>query len=191
MRRRLVLKGALTLGAAVAFPSYAQMTEPLKRGIRVPSGEDRFRKHAPIGASRVIDFKVSGRDTGGRWCSIDAAWHGTGGPPLHVHHDQEEWFYVIEGDYVFQIGDEKFRLTTGDCALAPRQIPHAFVHVREQPARILTVFQPAGDIENFFREYGKLTGATPDQARQFYKSHGLDLLGPPLDVAAMLAYFES
>jgi hypothetical protein len=50
---------------------------------------------------------------------------------------------------------------------------------------ILAVFQPADDIESFFREYGELTGATPEYARQFYKSHGLDLLGPPLDVAAI------
>jgi hypothetical protein len=59
----------------------------------------------------------------------------------------------------------------------------AFVHVREQPAKILTVFQPAGDIESFFRDYGKLT-ATPEQARQFYKSHGMDVRGSLLPASA-------
>lgn len=191
MKRRSILAGAAALGAA-ALSSYAQVeSENLRRGIRVAAGEDRFGKHSPLGGSRVIDFKVSGKDTNGRWCSIDAAWQGTGGPPLHVHHYQEEWFYVIEGDYVFQIGDERFRLKSGDCALAPRQVPHAFVHVREQPAKIVTVFQPAGEIESFFREYGKLGDATTEEAQQFYKSHGMDLLGPPLDIEAMLKFFQS
>ena len=92
---------------------------------------------------------------------------------------------------MFQIGDEKFRLKSGDSLLAPRQIPHAFVHLRDEPGKIVTICQPAGQIEDFFHQSSKLVNPTPEQSQQLYKSHGMELLGPPLDVAAMLKFFES
>lgn len=189
MERRSILTGAVSLSVAT-LARYAQADTPT-RGIRVAAGQDRFGEHSPLGVSRAIDFKVSGKDTASRWCSIDASWQGTGGPPLHLHHYQEEWFYVVEGDYVFQIGDEKFRVAAGDCVLAPRQVPHAFVHVRDERGKIVTVFQPAGEIERFFREYGKLRDASAEQAQRIYRAHGMELLGPPLNVSAMLQFFQS
>ncbi len=113
-----------------------------------------------------------------------------GGPSLHVHHQQEEWFYVVEGDYVFQIGEEKFRLAAGDSVLAPREVPHAFAHVRDERGKRVSVFQPAGEIEAFFREYGKLGDGSGEQTQALYRSHDMQLLGPPLNVAEMLQFFQ-
>lgn len=189
MKRRSILTGTAALGAAAALSPYAE-PDTLKRGIRVAAGQDRFGEHSPLGGSRAIDCKVSAKDTNGAWSSFESLWQAKGGPPLHLHHHQEEWFYVIEGDYVFQIGDEKFRLTSGDCVLAPRQVPHSFVHVRDQRGKLLSVFQPAGDMEAFFREYGKLANASPEQAQRVYRTHGLELLGAPMDAAAMLQFFR-
>ena len=90
-----------------------------KRVIRVQQGEDRFNERIPIGGKSSIDRKVSGKDTGGSWSMFEAHWSLKGGPPLHVHQGEDEWFYVMEGDYVVQVGDEKFMLTPGDSLLAP------------------------------------------------------------------------
>jgi uncharacterized cupin superfamily protein len=108
-----------------------------------------------------------------------------------VHHQQEEWFYVVEGSYVFQIGEEKFRVAEGDCVLAPREVPHTFAHVRDERGKIVSVFQPAGEIEAFFHEIGKLGDASGEQTQRLYRAHGLELLGPPLNVAEMLKFFQS
>lgn len=190
MKRRSILTGALAGGAVAVLPLYAQVDAP-KHGIRVPAGNDRFGEPSPLGASRAMNCKVSAQDTNGGWCSFESVWQTKGGPPLHVHHQQEEWFYVVEGDYVFQIGEEKFRLAAGDSVLAPRQVPHAFTHVRDEQGKIVSVFQPAGQIEAFFREYGKLGDASGEQTKQFYRTHGMDLLGAPLNVMEMLKFFQS
>jgi mannose-6-phosphate isomerase-like protein (cupin superfamily) len=49
------------------------------------------------------------------------------GPPKHYHEAQDEWFYCLAGEYLFEVGDERFRLAAGESALAPRRVPHAFL----------------------------------------------------------------
>jgi mannose-6-phosphate isomerase-like protein (cupin superfamily) len=133
MNRRSILRGAAAItGSALCPPIQA---DSLEHAIRVAAGQDRFNEHAALGSNRSIDCKVSAKDTNGTWSSFESHWQGKGGPPLHVHHDQDEWFYVIEGDYVFQVGGEKFNLTSGDSVLAPRRIPHTFAHLREERGR--------------------------------------------------------
>src|SRR5499427_8514126 len=71
------------------------------------------------GPGRDITFKVTGEDTGGAldYFVVDVAPHG--GPPLHVHHLQEETIHVLTGSYKIQIGDETFRLGKGGFAYLP------------------------------------------------------------------------
>ena len=90
-----------------------------KRVIRVQQRQDRFNERIPIGAKSSIDRKVSGKDTAGSWSMFEAHWSLKGGPPLHVHQVEDEWFYVIEGEYLVQVGDERFRLTPGIRFLRP------------------------------------------------------------------------
>ena len=71
------------------------------------------------------------------------------GPALHLHFSQEEWFYVMEGEVVFQVGDQRVQLHTGESALAPRRIPHTFSAVGS-PAHMLIAFTPAGKMEQYF-----------------------------------------
>ena len=112
------------------------------KAVNVAAGEDRFA--APLVFSNWrFDCKLSAKDTGGDLCIYDTARTGRGGPPMHVHRDQDEWFFVREGRYVFRIGDEIFRLGPGDSLLAPRKIPHAFASLSETSS-LLVAFQPAG-----------------------------------------------
>lgn len=92
-----------------------------KQVVRVEPGLDRFNERIPIGAKSSVDRKVSGNDTAGSWSIFEAHWSQKGGPPLHVHTIEDEWFYVIEGEYLVQVGEEKFRLAPGILFLLPVQ----------------------------------------------------------------------
>jgi mannose-6-phosphate isomerase-like protein (cupin superfamily) len=71
--------------------------------------------------------------------------------PLHVHEHEDEMFYVLEGEHVFQVGDEEFRVGPGGFAFAPRGVPHAQRRSVPRKGRILVLTSPAG-FEGFFRE---------------------------------------
>ncbi len=154
-----------------------------KRAICVRQKQDRFNERVPVGAKSSIDRKVSGTDTAGTWSMFEAHWSLKGGPPLHVHQVEDEWFYVIEGAYAVQVGDESFRLMPGDSFLAPRQVPHTYAHVGEGQGRMLIAYQPAGNMEAFFLEMSRLTGPpSPDDALRIFRAHGMEIVGPPLKV---------
>jgi hypothetical protein len=90
---------------------------------------------------------------------------------------------VIEGDFAFEVGDERFALGTGDSLLAPRTTPHVWAHVGDEPGPLLLAVQPAGSLEAFFREGCEMTGLpTPEQAGRMFADHGMEVVGPPLDV---------
>jgi len=97
-----------------------------------------------------------------------------------VHRD--EWFYVVEGDFIIEVGQERFNMKPGDSLLAPRQVPHVWAHVGDGNGRILITFMPAGKMEAFFQEVTK-ANAMPPQDPELWRAHGMELLGPPLAVA--------
>ncbi len=146
--------------------------------LRVAAGEDRFGEHKGLGIS-TIDFKLSERDISGLFIA-EATLQVKGGPGLHLHYDQDEWFYVAEGEFLQVVGSERFRLKPGDSVLGPRGVPHAWSNAGEGRGRILFVFRPAGKMEAFFREAAKANVAPADPA--LFRAHGMELVGPPLPV---------
>ncbi len=147
--------------------------------VRVPADEDRFGEHHGLGIS-VIDFKVTPQDSSGVLI-IENTFHAKGGPPRHLHHEQDEWFCAIEGEFVIEIGQERFTLRPGDSVIAPRKVPHVWAHVGEGRGKLLIVFTPAGQMEAFFREVTK-ANAMPPQNPELWQAHGMQLLGPPLAI---------
>ncbi len=146
----------------------------------VAAGEDRFGEHRGLGIS-VIDFKVSPQDMGGLLI-LENTFHAKGGPARHLHYDQDEWFYAVEGEFIVEVGEDRFRLQAGDSLLAPRKVPHVWAHVGHARGRMLITFMPAGKMEAFFREVTK-ANAMPPQDPELWRAHGMELLGPPLTVA--------
>jgi mannose-6-phosphate isomerase-like protein (cupin superfamily) len=71
--------------------------------------------------------------------------------PLHVHQNEDELFYVLEGEHVFRVGDEEFRAGPGGIVFAPRGIPHAQRRSVPGQGRLLILTSPGG-FEGFFRE---------------------------------------
>jgi mannose-6-phosphate isomerase-like protein (cupin superfamily) len=143
----------------------------------VAAGEDQFGEHRGLGIS-TIDFKLCARDGSGLFI-LENTFREKGGPARHLHYDQDEWFYSIEGEFIFEVGQERFRLKPGDSLLGPRKVPHVWAYVGGTRGRILIVFSPVGKMEAFFREVTK-ANAMPPQDPALWRAHGMELLGPPL-----------
>lgn len=136
------------------------------------------------GPGRDLVFKVTGEDTGGAfdYFVVEVAPHG--GPPLHVHHNQEETIHVLTGRYKVRIGDETFHLDKGGFAYLPSGVPHAFLNLTDEPGEIVVVYTPGGG-HRFYEELGPLTrNGSPDRATvaAVFEKHGMTLLGPPLSL---------
>lgn len=146
----------------------------------VAAGEDRFGEQRGLGISD-IEFKLSSQDSNALFV-LENTFHAKGGPARHLHYEQDEWFYCAEGEFVFEVGGERFSLKAGDSLLAPRKVPHVWAHTGAGRGRIVVVFSPAGKMEAFFREVTK-ANAMPPQDPALWRAHGMELLGPPLAVA--------
>lgn len=150
----------------------------------VASGTDLFGCRRQVFGRLPIDLKVVGAATDGGLLILEQIDDRTGGPPRHVHPDQDEWFYVLQGEYVVEVGESRFDLGPGDSVLAPRGIPHAWAHVGDGIGRMLVEFHPAGRMEAFFVEATQLTSADPGpEMARLFAAHGMQLLGPPLELS--------
>jgi quercetin dioxygenase-like cupin family protein len=107
--------------------------------------------------------------------------------PLHVHHREDEAFYVLDGQIRFRCGDEEFTASPGDFVFGPREVPHSF-KVLGSGARALVLMTPAG-LEQMFLEGGVPVtdpGTPPaleydmEQVGALARKYGWDVVGPPL-----------
>ena len=108
-------------------------------------------------------IKASAETTGGSFSILEEI--DPLDTPLHVHKNEDELFFVLEGEHVFQVGDEEFPAGPGDMVFAPRGTPHAQRRVKPRTGRVLVLMSPAG-LENFFRELAQADreGAAQDEA---------------------------
>ena len=178
MKRRTFLGIAVTAFPLATSGQVSSLSDA--RAVRVLAGQDRFGEHQGLGIS-TIDFKVSTQDSGGGALVIENTNRAKGGPARHLHVEQDELFYVLEGEYLIEVGQERFNLKPGDSLLAPRKVPHVWAYVGDKLGRLLITFTPAGKMEAFFREVAK-AGAMPPQDPVLWRAHGMELLGPPLPV---------
>jgi mannose-6-phosphate isomerase-like protein (cupin superfamily) len=183
-RRRFLQSAATvcpTLAASFSLPlgwgkalASAQSAAPVPDLHVVGAGQDRLGRLHTMGVSSLA-FKVLTADTGGNLFVIEHSHLVPGGPPLHLHLYQDEWFYVMEGKVAFQVGDRRLELGPGESVLGPRRVPHAFSSVAPQ-SHMLIAFTPAGKMEQFF-----LDGApNPALARtpEFMSRYEMQWLGP-------------
>jgi quercetin dioxygenase-like cupin family protein len=97
----------------------------------------------------LATIKASGDTTGGRVAVIDHLAPQGAGSPLHVHHNEDEWFYITEGELTFWLGGKVTTAPVGSFVYGPRDIPHTFT-VTSPQARFLVAVEPAG-FEQFMR----------------------------------------
>lgn len=139
-----------------------------------------------LGALATI--KSSGETTGGR-VAVTENWAPRGhGSPLHVHHNEDEWFYVLSGELTFWVDGRLITATDGSFVYGPRDVPHTFT-VTSEEARFLLVIEPAG-FENFLRALSELAESLTlppasvepppmDAMMAAAEEYGLEILGPP------------
>lgn len=162
-----------TAQAQPAVQAESHTTSSATEGRMLPAGQDIFGATRSLGFSHIA-FKVSSAETNGNLFVLQHTSMTPGGPALHLHMAQEEWFYVEEGEVLVQLGDKQMTLKPGDTALVPRNTPHAFTTVRG-PAKMTVAFSPAGNIEQYFVE-----SAQPSPLHRDAAYFGVKVLGPPL-----------
>jgi quercetin dioxygenase-like cupin family protein len=106
---------------------------------------------------------------------------GFTGPPLH-RHGFDETFYVLEGQLTVQLGEELFRVGTGELAFAPRGVPHTFTNLADEPAGYLITFTPAGFERHFARMAAEREGVDPPEWA-LGPIPDVTTLGGPIDAA--------
>ncbi len=155
--------------------------ERVKKAVYVPKGKNRFQQELMIWGIIPLQIKVSGQDTDGSFFAFEHAKMSKGGPPRHFHYAQDEWFYAMEGEFAFEVGNQKFVLRPGDSLFAPRMIPHVWAYVGDMPGTLLLAIHPAGSLEEFFMKSCAMTRPpTPQEAEQLFAAHGMKVVGPPL-----------
>ena len=159
-------------------------TDALSKSVPVLAGKDRFEENdLMIWGLLPLSIKLSGKDTGGELLVFEHANMGKGGPPRHVHYDQDEWFYVIKGEFAFEVGDQTFRLQPGDTLFAPRRVPHGWAHISDEPGTLLTTVSPVGAFETFILDTTRHANLPArEEVEKAFADHGMKVVGPPLEV---------
>jgi quercetin dioxygenase-like cupin family protein len=99
----------------------------------------------------LMTFLATAEDTQGKFALIEAVGRKGNVPPLHIHHREEETFYVLEGEMTVSVGDRTIKATPGTTVIVPRHTVHSFVIESEQ-SRVLILLTPAG-MEGWFKEF--------------------------------------
>jgi quercetin dioxygenase-like cupin family protein len=127
------------------------------------------------GFGHLLTVKASGEQTGGALAVVEAAAAPGAATPYHVHHSEDEGFYVLEGELTFFSGDRRLQAGPGEYVWWPRGVPHGYRSTSATPTRFLILLTPAG-FERFFIEMGQPALAP-----------GLPPPDMPLDVEKLLA----
>ena len=128
-------------------PHVTTLADPISpaHGYKVPSnGGERL----PFQGMEFV-IRASAESTGGAFSIIEEV--APVDAPMHIHHNADEWFYVLEGNHIFTVGGTEIPAGPGDLIFGPKGVPHAQRRVVPRTGRILTMFSPAG-MEQFFRD---------------------------------------
>lgn len=186
MKRKTFLQRALASVSLLATPITLLAKQKSKartpNAFKVDAGKDRFGKNLSLFEGDTFSCKVSTKDTDGDIYMFESTRIKNGGPALHVHPSQDEWWYVLQGEFLIKVGDETHRVKAGDSVFGPRGVPHCFAKIGEGEARLLMFFQPAGKMEEFFHAVseGKMANMSEGEANTFRKAHGFERVGPPI-----------
>lgn len=135
------------------------------------------------GPVETLTFKTTHEDTDGGFDYLIGEVGYAGGPPMHIHANEDEVLHVLEGELILKVGDEIVEMAAGDLAFVPRGVPHGYTNRHQTPVRAIGLFAPSG-LARFMTAYLALPPGPPDpqQMEAISKQHGVVVVGPPLAV---------
>jgi quercetin dioxygenase-like cupin family protein len=134
---------------------------------QVTPGE-RFRIHSSF------------EETAGAFAMLEVIAEPGNGVPMHLHHNEDEHFIVLEGTFHAAVGNKRVDLSAGETITVVRGVPHAWCNASKAPVHMLVIFSPAG-IEGLFREVAAARDIR--EIEMIAKRYGTDIVGPPLPAA--------
>ncbi len=135
-----------------------------------------------------MTLKATAETTGGAFGLVEAVAPAGSSPPLHVHHREDESFWVLDGELTVRCGERTLEAGAGSFVFLPRGVPHSFVVEADRPAHLLSLCVPGG-FEQYFVAAGRRPehdGMPPDEPPDVAllvrvgKQFGLEIVGPPL-----------
>ncbi len=186
MQRKSFLRSCLTVGAMISAP-FSLLAGKISRfrvnaGFMVEAGKSHSGKPITLMEGDTFMSKISGADTDGDLYVYESTRSKEGGPLHHYHFAQDEWWYVLQGEFLIKIGDTTYNAKVGDSVFGPRMIPHSFAKIGEGEGRLLQIFQPAGKMEEFFTRVseGAAKNLTEAELDKFREDHGFKRVGPAI-----------
>ena len=184
MKRNKFIAG-LIVAAILPFQTFAKTVKKMAtgKGFKISVGEGRIHGHIQLKGvnANIMDLKISGSDSDNGMAIFEQTSMSPGkGTPYHVHHFQNEVFFVEEGSYFFKVGDDEFQLSAGDSIYLPQKVPHAWTQISEK-GKMLVIFQPAGKMEEFFMTVAALEHEpTKEEMAKIFSDNEMKIVGPVL-----------
>ena len=148
------------------------------RGVILGPGEGASVPN-PVGGT--LTFKIGSADTDGALTAFESIAAPGEGPPLHIHVNDDEIFYALEGSFRFKLDGELLDAPAGTLAFIPKGVAHTWQNIGDEPARLLIVTAPAG-FERFFELFAQIPAdASPaEKFRRIGEEIGMTVAGAPL-----------
>ena len=152
------------------------------KGFKVDAGKDRFDKSISPFDGDTFYCKVSTIDTDGDMYVFESTRIKEGGPILHTHYETDEWWYILQGEFLIRVGDKTYTARPGDLVFGPRKVPHTFAKLGHGEAKLIICHQPEGKMEEYFKKISEGVAANMSEAERdnLRKEHGFERVGPPL-----------
>lgn len=186
MKRSSFLKSGLALGSlffsSLRIRANSKTKDRDNKGFKVDAGKDRFDKSITLFEGDTFYTKVSTQDTDGDMYVFESTRIKEGGPILHTHYDTDEWWYVLQGEFLIKVGDRTYNAKAGDVVFGPRKVPHTFAKVGQGEAKVMICHQPAGKMEEYFKKIseGVAKDMSEEERNNLRKEHGFEKVGPPI-----------
>ncbi len=157
--------------------------------MNIISKDPRLKKEALNWMGELAIIHATGKETKGKFCMIELFATKQGSPPWHIHHREDEGFYIIEGELTIHVGADTYHAKAGDFLVAPKNIPHTYVVESKGHARILMICWPSG-FEDLVRALSSPTQSMlppePESAEVDFEKianlafqYGVEIIDPP------------
>jgi quercetin dioxygenase-like cupin family protein len=149
-----------------------------------------MKKEALNWMGELAIIHTTGEETNGKFCVIELYATKEGSPPWHIHHREDESFYVLDGELTISVGNKTYKAKSGDHLFAPKDIPHTYTVDSPGHARMLIICAPAGFEEAVRAMSSPATSLVPpkpesveidyEQMTNLAAQYGIEFVEPPV-----------